>query len=82
MRIKKFLIGVVVVLTLFFLIQSAMISYMLWSGSVRPGELMFGDGIAPSYAESYISTFVSFLVLLAMTYLNYRLDSAVGEKRN
>lgn len=79
MKGKKFLIRVIAVPTLVFLTQSAMISYMLLSGSVRPGDHMFGDGIAPSYLGSYLSTIASFSVLVLCIYAHYRVEKSADK---
>lgn len=70
------MIGVMAIPTLLFLTQSAMISYMLLTGSVSPGDHVFGDGIAPSYLGSYLSTLVSFAFLALLIYANYRADQS------
>jgi len=82
MKGKKLLIGVIAIPTLLFLTQSAMISYMLLSGSVSPGDHMFGDGVAPSYLGSYLSTVVSFGVLVLLVYVNYRVEKTGSKSKS
>ncbi|WP_221794671.1 hypothetical protein [Oceanobacter mangrovi] len=82
MKGKKFLIGIIAVPTLLFLTQSAMISYMLLAGSIRPGDRIYGDGVAPSYLGSYLSTIASFTVLVLLIYANYRVGKNSANSRS
>ena len=72
---KRILIYIAVIPTLLFFMQSAMISYMLVSGSVRPGDRMYGDLIAPSYLVSSLGTIVSLLVLLLLVFANHKVNN-------
>lgn len=82
MKGKKFIIGIIAVPTLLFLTQSAMISYMLLSGSIRPGDRMYGDGVAPSYLMSYLSTIASFTILALLIYANYRVEKTAENSKS